>query len=141
MAIITTTQQPGSTHVATLRKARALGGAAAIFAAGFGAAVALGAGKPGGKPAEVKDLFDNDRVTVHAITMPPGAQRDPRPRPTDELVLFYEEAHYQATDATGKVTPRDRTPGTVVWHKKGELAPTLSNPGSKPVRYFSISIK
>jgi hypothetical protein len=80
-------------------------------------------------------------VTVHAITMPPGAQRDPRPRPTDELVLFYEEAHYQATDATGKVTPRDRTPGTVVWHKKGELAPTLSNPGSKPVRYFSISIK
>ena len=115
--------------------------ALAIFAAGFGAAHALGAGKTAAPAAEVKDLFDNPRVAVHAITMPPGAQRDPRPRPTDELVLFYEEAHYQATDADGKVSPRDRTPGTVVWHKKGELAPTLTNNSAKPVRYFSISIK
>jgi hypothetical protein len=125
--------------IRVLTAARTVGGVAVIFAAGFGAAVALGAGKP--TAAEVKDLFDNDRVAVHAITMPPGAQRDPRPRPTDELVLFYEEAHYQATEADGKVAPRDRKPGTVVWHKKGEMAPTLSNPGSKPVRYFSISIK
>jgi hypothetical protein len=128
-----------ATDSTSSRLGRTLGGVAIIFAAGFGTAAAVGAGKP--TAAEVKDLFDNDRVTVHAITMPPGAQREPRPRPTDELVLFYEEAHYQATDADGKVAPRDRKPGTVVWHKKGELAPTLSNPGSKPVRYFSISIK
>ena len=98
--------QPSTRWVTATRAARTLSAAALVFAAGFGAAVALGAGKP--TPAEVKDLFDNERVTVHAITMPPGAQRDPRPRPTDELVLFYEEAHYQATEADGKIAPRDR---------------------------------
>jgi hypothetical protein len=125
--------------IGTARNLRLLCGAGALFAAGFASALALGAGKPA--EAEVKDLFDNARVTVRAVTMPPGAQREARPRPTDELVLFYEEAHYQATDAAGKVAPRDRKPGEVVWHNKGELAPTLSNPGAKPVRYFSISLK
>lgn len=126
-----------------MRNLALVGGALGLFAAGFGTAFAFAAttSKAAVVPAEVKDLFDNPRVTVRAITMAPGAQREPRPRPTDELVLFYEEAHYQATDAEGKVSPRDRTPGTVVWHKKGELAPTLSNPGTKPVHYFSISIK
>ena len=114
-------------------------GALGLYAAGFSTARALGAGKS--TPADVKELLDNARVTVRAITMAPGAQREPRPRPTDELVLFYEEAHYQATDADGKVSPRDRAPGTAVWHKKGEIAPTLTNISSKPVRYFSISIK
>jgi hypothetical protein len=126
-----------------MKKQRHLGGAVlgavGLFAAGFGTARVIAGGKAA--EADVKDLFDNARVTVHAITMPPGAQRAPRPRPTDELVLFYEEAHYQATDADGKTTPRNRTPGTVVWHKKGEIAPTLSNPGSTPIHYYSISIK
>ena len=114
-------------------------GAVAIFAAGFGTAFALGASKTPAALAEVKDLFDNPRVTVRAITMPSGSQREARPRPTDELVLFYEEAHYQATDAEGKVSPRDRTPGTVVWHKKGELAPTLSNLASATVPLFPVT--
>lgn len=114
-----------------------LGGA--LFAAGF-AAHAFGAGKPAPE-ADVKDLFDNPRVTVRAITMAPGTTRAARTRPTDEVVLFFEESHYQATEADGKVSPRDRKPMTVVFHKKGELAPTLSNLGDKPVRYLSVSLK
>jgi hypothetical protein len=119
-------------------------GVVGLFASGFATAVAVGASKPATKsatPAEVKDLFDNPRVTVRSITMPPGTERAGRTRPTDEVVLFFEAAQYQATDAAGKVSPRDRAPGTVVWHQKGEIAPTLSNPGQKTVRYFSIALK
>jgi hypothetical protein len=123
------------------RNVRLVCGAVAIFLAGFGTAFAVGANKTPAPQAEIKELLDNPRITVRTVTMAPGAQREGRPRPTDELVLFYEEAHYQATDADGKVSRRDRKPGTAVWHSKGELAPTLSNPGNKPVRYFSISIK
>jgi hypothetical protein len=121
-------------HIGTLALA------CGIFAAGFGTAVAVSKDKPATE-AQVKELFDNPRVTVREILLTPGSARAARERPTDEVVLFPEEAHYQATEADGKVSPRDRKPGQVVWHKKGEQAPTLSNPHSKPVRYFSISVK
>jgi hypothetical protein len=118
-----------------------LGVACAFFAAGFGTSLAVSKDKAPASEAQVKELFDNPRVTVREILLTPGSARAARPRPTDEVVLFPEEAHYQATDADGKVSPRDRKPGQVVWHTKGEQAPTLSNPSSKPVRYFSISVK
>jgi hypothetical protein len=117
-----------------------LGIAGAFFAAGFGTAVAVSKEKPATE-AQVKELFDNPRVTVREIVLAPGSARAARPRPTDEVVLFPEEAHYQATEANGKVSPRDRKAGQVVWHQKGEQAPTLSNPNAKTVRYFSISVK
>jgi hypothetical protein len=98
---------------------------------------------PGATSAEgtTKVTFDNPRVTVKEITLTPGASRPSRTRETDEVVLFYAESHYQAVTPQGKTEPRDRQPGTVVWHKKGEVAPTLINPFKKPVHYFSISIK
>jgi hypothetical protein len=114
--------------------------AAALFAGGLLTGIALAA--PDATPeAGVKVLFDNARVTVKDVTMAPGARRAPRTRPTDELVLFPEESHYQAIDADGKKQPRDRAPGAVVFHTKGELAPTLVNTSAKPVHYFSIGLK
>jgi hypothetical protein len=92
-------------------------------------------------PDPTKVTFENARVAVKEITLAPGASRPSRTRETDELVLFYAESHYQAITPQGKTEPRDRQPGTVVWHKKGEVAPTLVNHGSKPVHYYSISIK
>ena len=56
-------------------------------------------------------------------------------------MLFPAEMHYLAVTPEGKKERRDRLPGTVVWHKKGEVAPTLVNDGNKPVHYFSVSIK
>jgi hypothetical protein len=123
------------------RHLAAVGLAGALFAAGFGTAVAVSKDKPAAPEAQVKELMDNARVTVREIVLAPGSARAARARPTDELVLFPEEAHYQATDAAGKVSPRDRKPNEVVWHEKGEQAPTLSNPTKKTVRYFSISLK
>jgi hypothetical protein len=113
--------------------------AVALFAGGIATGLALAADPPA--EAGVKVVFDNARATVKDVTMAPGARRPPRTRETDELVLFPEEAHYQAVEADGKKQPRDRTPGTVVFHKKGELAPTLVNTGAKVVHYFSISLK
>jgi len=113
--------------------------AAALFGGGILTGLALAADPPA--DAGVKVVFDNARATVREVTMAPGARRPPRTRETDELVLFPEEAHYQAVEADGKKQPRDRAPGTVVFHKKGELAPTLVNTGAKVVRYFAISLK
>jgi len=113
-----------------------------VFAAGLATGLVVAAeDKAKAADAAAKVTFDNPRVTVKEITLAPGGKRLPRVRETDELVLFYAEAHYQAIDAKGKKEPRDRLPGTVVWHNKGEQAPTLVNEGKTPVRYYNISIK
>jgi hypothetical protein len=113
-----------------------------VFAAGLLAGLALaGTGAaPAADPA-AKITFDNPRVTVKEITLAPGGKRAGRTRETDELVLFHAESHYQAVDDAGKIEARDRAPGAVVWHKRGERAPTLVNPGKTAVRYYSIAIK
>jgi hypothetical protein len=115
-------------------------GAALVFTAGLLAGRTLFA-VPGAKEAEVKVVFENPRVAVREITIGAGAQRSPRVRETDEVVLFCEESHYRAVTAEGKREPRDRKAGTVVFHSKGEQAPTLVNEGKKPVHYFSLSLK
>ena len=121
-----------------------------LFGSGALTAQVLGAGSPAASPATPKTAdqtvhqdvaFDNPRVTVKQITLSPGASRPTRTRETDELVLFPEEAHYLAVAPDGKRERRDRQPGAVAWHKKGEVAPTLVNDGDRTVRYFSISIK
>ncbi|MFL4994520.1 MAG: hypothetical protein ACJ8DV_24965, partial [Microvirga sp.] len=91
--------------------------------------------------ATVKVAFENARVAVRVIDIPPGGQRSGRGRPTDEVVLFCDEAHYQAVDAQGHKEARDRQPGTAVFHNRGEVAPTLVNNGVRPVHYFGISLK
>jgi hypothetical protein len=120
----------------TLRTAVAAG---VLFGGGILTGLAL-ASDPGAD-AGIKVLFDNARVSVKEVTLAPGARRPPRTRATDELVLFPEEAHYQAIEADGKKQPRDRTPGTVVFHNKGELAPTLVNTSAKVVRYYNVVLK
>jgi hypothetical protein len=112
--------------------------AAVLFGSGTLTGLAL-AEKPADPTAKV--TFENTRVAVKEITLQPGASRPSRTRPTDELVLFYAESRYQAVTPEGKTEPRHRQPGTVVWHKKGEVSPTLVNNGDKPVHYFSVSIK
>jgi hypothetical protein len=113
--------------------------AAALFAGGIATGLALAADTAA--EAGIKVLFDNPRVTVREVTMAPGARRSSRPRGTDELVLFPEEAHYQAINPDGKKEARDRLPGAVAFHKQGELAPTLVNTSPKVVHYFAISLK
>jgi hypothetical protein len=115
-------------------------GATLVFAAGVLAGRTLLAVSPAPEAA-VKVIFENPKVAVREITIGPGNQRSPRVRETDEVVLFCEEAHYRAVTAEGKREPRDRKPGTVVFHNKGEQAPTLVNDGKKPVHYFSLSLK
>lgn len=118
---------------------RALVVSVVLFAGGVAVGAAVAAGKA--PEAAVEVAFENPRVAVRVIDIPPGAQRPGRTRPTDELVLFCEEAHYQAVDAQGRKEARDRKPGTVVWHARGELAPTLINTGVRPVHYYGISLK
>jgi hypothetical protein len=112
-----------------------------LFAGGLAGGWALAETRGAGPDPAAKVTFENPRVTVREITLAPGGKRPARTRETDELVLFYAESHYQAVTDAGKTEPRDRAAGAVVWHKKGERAPTLVNPGSTPVRYYSIAIK
>jgi hypothetical protein len=114
--------------------------AVALFGGGIAVGLAVAADRPAGE-ASVKVALDNPRVSVSIIEMAPGARRPGRTRPTDELVLFCDEAHYQAVDVKGQKQARDRKPGEVVWHPKGDLAPTLVNTSDKPVHYYGISLK
>ena len=124
-----------------MRRIHAIAGVMLVFGGGLAGGWALAEAKAAAQDPAAKVTFDNGRVTVREITRAPGGKRPARTRDTDELVLFYAESHYQAVTDAGKTEPRDRAAGAVVWHKKGERAPTLVNPGTAPVRYYSIAIK
>lgn len=84
--------------------------------------------------------LDNSRVTVTESLTPAGGKREPYVRPTDQLLIFLDDAEYEAIDAKGEKTSRRRKSGDVVWHTKGEEAPLLLNTG-KPYRNLIVTLK
>jgi hypothetical protein len=84
--------------------------------------------------------LDNERITVTESLTPTDGKREPYTRPTDQLIVFVDEAHYEAVDTSGNATQRHRQPGDLVWHSKGEAAPLLLNKG-KAFRNLVISLK
>lgn len=88
-----------------------------------------------------KTIFDNPRVTVTEVTAPPKSVREPYTRPSDQIIVFIDEADYESTDAAGKKIVKHRVPGEIVWHNKGEAAPQLVNLGGMPYRNLVIALK
>jgi hypothetical protein len=96
------------------------------------------AGRQSGPVLTVK--LDNERVMVTESLSPAGGRREAYTRPTDQIIVFLDDAHYEAVDANGKATPRRRKSGDIVWHTKGEAAPVLINKG-KAYRNLIVAIK
>lgn len=84
--------------------------------------------------------LDNSRLTVTESVTPIGGRRESYVRPTDQLLVFLDDAQYEALDADGKATVRSRKAGDIIWHTKGEVAPVLVNKG-KPYRNLVIALK
>ncbi len=84
--------------------------------------------------------LDNSRVTVTESHTPAGGKREPYRRPTDQLLIFLDDAEYEAIDAKGEKTSRRRKSGDIVWHTKGEEAPLLLNTG-KAYRNLIVTLK
>ena len=112
-----------------------------VFTVGLASGLALARWLPADNQLQSKSLLDNQRLTVTEITMPPGARRPPYTRPADQLIVFVDEADYEATDAEGKKQVRHRQSGEIVWHNKGEAAPLLVNTGRKAYRNLVIALK
>lgn len=91
-------------------------------------------------PSTVK--LDNKRVKVTEMVYEPGVARERYIRPTDQVIVFLDESRYERTDSkTKEKTVRERKPGEVIWHDKGEDAPVLVNLGKKPYRTLVIELK
>ena len=86
------------------------------------------------------EKLDNARITVTESLTPAGGRRESYTRPTDQLIVFLDDAQYEAVDAAGKATQRQRKSGDIVWHTKGETAPLLLNKG-KAYRNLIIALK
>jgi len=86
--------------------------------------------------------LEKPRVTVTEVTHLPGVPRDAHVRPTDQVIVFLDDCAYYRVDAkTGAKTRVARKSGEVIWHDKGEQAPTLINAGDKPYRSLIIALK
>ena len=86
--------------------------------------------------------LEKPRVTVTEVNHPPGVPREPYVRPTDQVIVFLDDCAYDRVDAaTGQKTRVNRKSGEVIWHDKGENAPTLINAGSKPYRTLVVALK
>lgn len=91
-------------------------------------------------PETVK--LDNARVRVKEVVYLPGVPRDRYTRPTDQVIVWLDDAKYQRLDSTTKEkTVRERKRGEILWHNKGEDAPVLTNLGSAPYRTLTIELK
>jgi hypothetical protein len=84
--------------------------------------------------------LDNARVTVTESSTPAHGRRDSYTRPTDQIIVFIEDADYESVDSSGQPTLRHRKSGDIVWHVKGEVAPLLVNKG-KAYRNLIIALK
>ncbi|HVF86663.1 MAG TPA: hypothetical protein VM866_03695 [Pyrinomonadaceae bacterium] len=84
--------------------------------------------------------LDNAKVTVTESLTPAGGRRDPYTRPTDQIIIFLDDAEYDSIDGAGKATARRRRSGDIVWHTKGEEAPQLANKG-KAYRNLIVALK
>ncbi len=107
-----------------------------IFASGIVTGYAISSDAPSSKT-----ILDNARVTVTEITALPKSVREAYTRPSDQIIVFIDEADYESTDAAGKKIVKHRVPGEIVWHNKGEAAPTLVNKGKKAYRNLVIALK
>ncbi len=114
---------------------------AAIFAGGIAVGMTFAARNAAEEKAQAKTLLDNQRVVVTEMTMAAGARREPYTRPTDQIIVFIDDADYEAIDAAGKKQARKRRAGDIIWHDKGEAAPLLVNVGNRSYRNLVIALK
>ena len=86
--------------------------------------------------------LENARVKISEVVSRPGVPRERYIRPTDQVIVFLDESRYERTDSqTKEKTIRERKPGEVLWHDKGEDAPVLVNLGKTPYRTLVIELK
>ena len=102
------------------------------------AAVSFYAGRQSAPTLNVK--LDNARVTITESLTPAGGRREAYTRPSDQIIVFVDEANYESIEASGQASLRHRMPGEIVWHSKGEAAPILVNKG-KAYRNLVIALK
>ena len=120
-----------------MSKLRLVAGGVVVFAIGICAGLAL-AGRS--VPADVRPVLENARISVTEVTMAPGARREPYVRPSDQLIVFLDNADYEASDGSG-TQKKHRGAGDVVWHNRGETAPLLVNKGGQSYRNLVIAFK
>lgn len=113
----------------------------AIFVVGVSAGLAVAGWRASASGPQTRLLLDNQRVTISEITMTPGARREPYTRPSDQIIVFIDQANYEAIDEAGKKQTRQRAAGEIIWHNRGEAAPLLINVGPKPYRNLVIGLK
>jgi hypothetical protein len=90
----------------------------------------------------LKVVLENARVEVTERIMEPGVVRETHIRPTDQVIVFLNDAEYERIDPdTGEKTVRKRKAGDVIWHSRGEVAPTLTNVAKTPLRSLEIALK
>lgn len=86
--------------------------------------------------------LENKRVRILQLDYEPGKPRERSIRPADQVIVFLDDSKYQRIDPdTGEKTVRERKSGDVIWHDKGEVAPVLTNVGSKTYRTLVIELK
>ena len=101
-------------------------------------AVSFYAGRQSAPTMTVK--LDNSRVNITESLTPAGGRREAYTRPSDQIIVFVDEANYESVEPSGQATARHRMPGEIVWHSKGEAAPLLVNKG-KAYRNLVIAFK
>ncbi len=103
--------------------------------------VGLMLGVAAGAALPVQTVLENKRVRVIETTYLPGVPRERGVRASDQVIVFLDDCQYSRLDPqTGERTLRTRKAGEVIWHARGEDAPSLTNVGNKAYRTLTIEL-
>ena len=86
-------------------------------------------------------VLENLKVQVSRVVYEENAVRKGHVRSNDQVIVFLDDAHYEVVYADGKKETKRRQAGEVIWHNRGEEAPTLTNMGKGSYRTLMINLK
>ena len=113
----------------------------AVFLIGLASGLGLSAASSTLKTPLIRTILENSRVLVNEVAYETGAHRGTHLRQNDQVIVFVDDARYEVVSPDGKKETKTRKSGEVIWHRRGETAPNLTNTGSEPYRTIVINLK
>jgi hypothetical protein len=83
----------------------------------------------------------NTKVQVNRVVYEENAIRKGHVRANDQVIIFLDDAQYEALYADGRKETKRRQAGEVIWHNRGEDAPTLTNTGKGSYQTLMVNLK
>ncbi len=112
-----------------------------LFTAGLVLGVGLSTMPCEPKTPSLMTVLENTKVQVNRVVYEENDIRKGHVRANDQVIIFLDDAQYEALYSDGRKETKRRQAGEVIWHNRGEDAPTLTNTGKGSYQTLMVNLK